>query len=111
MQLSPNPSGDAWEYLPHPAGNAKSAVIPYDRPFSSSKLKAGDGLRTRDPQLGKLMLYQLSYSRTAGGIGFSGPRIPSRDLCAQRRGDRVSEPDIRERRVACAAIRHGRGVQ
>ena len=25
--------------------------------------KAGNGIRTRDPQLGKLMLYQLSYSR------------------------------------------------
>ena len=25
--------------------------------------QAGDGARTRDPQLGKLMLYQLSYSR------------------------------------------------
>ena len=25
--------------------------------------KAGNGTRTRDPQLGKLMLYQLSYSR------------------------------------------------
>jgi hypothetical protein len=25
--------------------------------------RAGDGVRTRDPQLGKLMLYQLSYSR------------------------------------------------
>ena len=25
--------------------------------------QAGDGVRTRDPQLGKLMLYQLSYSR------------------------------------------------
>ena len=24
---------------------------------------AGDGIRTRDPQLGKLMLYQLSYTR------------------------------------------------
>ena len=24
---------------------------------------AGNGIRTRDPQLGKLMLYQLSYSR------------------------------------------------
>jgi hypothetical protein len=27
--------------------------------------RAGDGARTRDPQLGKLMLYQLSYSRIA----------------------------------------------
>jgi hypothetical protein len=26
-------------------------------------LRAGDGTRTRDPQLGRLMLYQLSYSR------------------------------------------------
>ena len=25
--------------------------------------RAGNGDRTRDPQLGKLMLYQLSYSR------------------------------------------------
>ncbi len=25
--------------------------------------RAGNGTRTRDPQLGKLMLYQLSYSR------------------------------------------------
>jgi hypothetical protein len=24
---------------------------------------AGNGIRTRDPQLGRLMLYQLSYSR------------------------------------------------
>jgi hypothetical protein len=26
-------------------------------------VRAGNGIRTRDPQLGKLMLYQLSYSR------------------------------------------------
>lgn len=25
--------------------------------------RAGDGARTRDPELGKLVLYQLSYSR------------------------------------------------
>ncbi len=29
----------------------------------SFKRGAGDGIRTRDIQLGKLMLYQLSYSR------------------------------------------------
>ena len=27
------------------------------------KKRAGDGTQTRDPQLGRLMLYQLSYSR------------------------------------------------
>jgi hypothetical protein len=41
--------------------------------------QAGDGARTRDPQLGKLMLYQLSYSRnededSAGGGAEQRPR-------------------------------------
>ena len=31
---------------------------------------AGNGTRTRDPQLGKLMLYQLSYSRSLQSIQF-----------------------------------------
>ncbi len=35
---------------------------------------AGNGIRTRDPQLGKLMLYQLSYSRVA--VGRSAPKPP-----------------------------------
>ena len=34
---------------------------------------ARDGGRTRDPQLGKLMLYQLSYSRVAARLA-DGPR-------------------------------------
>ena len=33
---------------------------------SSDFLRAGDGIRTRDPKLGKLVLYQLSYSREEG---------------------------------------------
>ena len=33
---------------------------------------AENGIRTRDPQLGKLMLYQLSYFREVGvGVGVS----------------------------------------
>lgn len=28
------------------------------------KIGAGDGTRTRDPKLGKLVLYQLSYTRS-----------------------------------------------
>src|SRR5207248_1738736 len=32
--------------------------------FSRAWNGAGNGSRTRDPQLGKLMLYQLSYSRS-----------------------------------------------
>ena len=29
---------------------------------------AGDGVRTRDPELGKLVLYQLSYTRIIGSV-------------------------------------------
>ena len=32
-------------------------------PTSSFQSGAGDEIRTRDPQLGRLMLYQLSYTR------------------------------------------------
>ncbi len=37
---------------------------PQERGFS----RAGDGARTHDPQLGKLMLYQLSYARVGGQL-------------------------------------------
>ena len=30
-----------------------------------SNIGAGDEIRTRDPQLGRLMLYQLSYTRSS----------------------------------------------
>ena len=39
---------------------------------------AGDGSRTRDPQLGRLMLYQLSYSRPERCVGRDG-RIRTAD--------------------------------
>ena len=35
---------------------------------SSAPKRAGDGTRTRDPQLGRLMLYQLSYTRVSAGL-------------------------------------------
>jgi hypothetical protein len=41
---------------------------------SGAFLGADDGARTRDPQLGKLMLYQLSYVRAIG------PKIPQSGL-------------------------------
>src|SRR4051794_19164853 len=45
------------ERLPpcHPLGQERS--VP------GALCEAGDGVRTHDPQLGKLMLYQLSYAR------------------------------------------------
>jgi hypothetical protein len=33
------------------------------RTLTPRKKKAGNGTRTRDPNLGKVVLYQLSYSR------------------------------------------------
>jgi hypothetical protein len=43
--------------------------LPIFRPFPVEKYGAEDETRTRDPQLGRLMLYQLSYSRISGGGG------------------------------------------
>ena len=40
------------------------------------QIGAGDGTRTRDPLLGKQMLYQLSYSRSDSR--FYGPRAGGR---------------------------------
>src|SRR5690606_27107756 len=52
-----------------PPGRSERAKKEGPKPLDkSSELRAlrgaGNGTRTRDPQLGKLMLYQLSYSRT-----------------------------------------------
>ncbi len=42
--------------------------LPQDKEFNEAtneeNIRAGDETRTRDPQLGRLMLYQLSYART-----------------------------------------------
>jgi hypothetical protein len=39
-------------------------------------LQAEDGTRTRDPNLGKVVLYQLSYSRSRLTIGEIQPLPP-----------------------------------
>ena len=39
-------------------------------------LRAGDGGRTRGPQLGRLMLYQLSYSRVPKTVAEGGLEPP-----------------------------------
>ena len=46
-------------------------------PANGMKTQAGDGARTHDPQLGKLMLYQLSYAREASSVAISGFGLPS----------------------------------
>ena len=37
------------------------------------KTGAGDGVRTRDPELGKLVLYQLSYTRIILSLALAAP--------------------------------------
>ncbi len=39
-------------------------------------LRAEDGAQTRDPQLGRLMLYQLSYFRKLKKVGSDGFEPP-----------------------------------
>ncbi len=78
-----------------PAASASSVCLCPCRCLRPPKsTRAGDGARTRDPQLGKLMLYQLSYSRTStillpcGQRGFGslgpGPRLVPRARTALR---------------------------
>ena len=38
---------------------------------------AGNEIRTRDPNLGKVVLYQLSYSRKRAAILYIRPRLSS----------------------------------
>jgi hypothetical protein len=37
------------------------------------RLRADDGIRTRDPHLGKVMLYQLSHVRMPARAGYCTP--------------------------------------
>jgi hypothetical protein len=53
---------------------------------------AGDEVRTRDPQLGKLMLYQLSYTRILNAISLSDK---SPGLANGRVGNRIILPSLR----------------
>jgi hypothetical protein len=72
------------------------------------KPRADDGDRTRDPQLGKLMLYQLSYVRARATIAplprSSGPRghAPNEGYPCRRSGGRMRAM-IDERRRGQAA--------
>src|SRR3954462_6259352 len=77
-------------------------------------LRAGNGARTRDPQLGKLMLYQLSYPRvgphrSAARSGATPPldlHRPTEDAVSAP-GEGVDEDDrwVRRRRQVRAPSR------
>src|SRR3989338_4533706 len=53
-------------YFSKPTTGIEPVTSSLPRKRSTTELRghrAGNGIRTRDPQLGRLMLYQLSYSR------------------------------------------------
>ena len=56
----------AWPAPPPYKNAALSSGRKKGRHFHGFKLGAGNGVRTRDPKLGKLVLYQLSYARSIG---------------------------------------------
>ena len=61
-----------------------------------SASRAGNGTRTRDPNLGKVVLYQLSYSRETERILVSGPprrNDPRLGVIHNRRGSDGGEGD------------------
>ena len=61
------------------AVNQRPPKLPAQGDFSGGNGEADDEARTRDPQLVKLMLYQLSYVRNALWILASGSNGPSGD--------------------------------
>ena len=52
-------------------------------------LRADDGIRTRDPHLGKVMLYQLSHVRTTA-FGDRSPLVRSRTIAEPKAGVQTS---------------------
>ena len=82
--------------------------------------KAEDGVRTRDPHLGKVVLYQLSHVREDGGEnrirtgdeGFAGPCLttwPSRHPCARPKAAQeriIPKPHSRCKLLFCCRFRN-----
>ena len=50
--------------------------------MDQSTMRADDGIRTRDPHLGKVMRYQLRYVRinSEGNLTERGANCPNRDV-------------------------------
>ena len=58
----------------HQIGTKKAPAFVQGLYFQCFKSRAEDGAQTRDPQLGRLMLYRLSYFRNlVGSDGFEPP--------------------------------------
>src|SRR3954454_6725431 len=84
-------SGTAYR---HPTPGADTLISESERQLWPRR--AGNGTRTRDPNLGKVVLYQLSYSRETERILVSGPprrNDPRLGVNNGRRGSHGGEGD------------------
>ena len=78
-----NPCTGLCRPLPKPLGHsAVGASSPAATSAASPRLRADDGIRTRDPHLGKVMLYQLSHVRMLVR-GYLGPLTGSLRPCVE----------------------------
>ena len=76
--------------------STRNRHFPGTRP-NPRKCRAGDGIRTRDPQLGRLMLYQLSYSRLQMADGCAGNvNVPAETTPARWTGE---DSNLRSRKT------------
>ena len=77
--------------------------------------RAGNGVRTRDPQLGRLMLYQLSYSRTRFGSvgrgGFEPPKATPADLQSAPFGRLGISPKRNLRKLKLDRLELAKGIE
>src|SRR3972149_5233234 len=73
---------------PPPSEHAARVCIP-----STGRIRADDGIRTRDPHLGKVVLYQLSHVRLRAGRRLIEARL-SPKLLQPRLGTRGAEPTL-----------------
>ena len=62
--------------------------------------RAGDETRTRDIQLGRLMLYQLSYSRLCRSVGGAVPAAPKGCCLAPNEWWGEQDSNLRSRKTA-----------
>src|SRR5579875_1606302 len=83
------PAYTALQAVASPLGHATEGT-PSGRPLGAGRVakstRADDGIRTRDPHLGKVMLYQLSHVR----VPSTG--VAAGDLALCRLGGPVSQP-------------------
>ena len=98
--------------MPHPATqNGSAEALPCaNLDVTTVTSRAGNGTRTRDPNLGKVVLYQLSYSRVIHPIGQSdrGDRQPTSAADTDRDGAEGNRtPDLLNAIQALSQLSYG----